>query len=233
MTNRFVWLRMRTEIQQWVKAYVSCQKAKVRRHTCSPPGSFPSSDEQFDHAHVDITEPLPVCEGQLYLLMCLSFLLLLLLYWHLLIHAEIYIYMLDSYRCNDNRRSDKDRCRINDAGRLLYKNILPLTLLQGFERVVQGLHVRGSWRPNINCNIYLPVNPTVMTVTLCLVLLMLGSTPSGFPRTPSVGCGFPYHIWSLAVWNPPGNCFLDSKSTELNNNSTPTRSPTGSLKLNV
>ena len=26
----------------------------------------------------------------------------------------------------------------------------PLTLLQGFERVVQGLHVRGCWRPNIN-----------------------------------------------------------------------------------
>ena len=26
---------------------------------------------------------------------------------------------------------------------------LPLTLLQGFEKVVQGLHVRGSWRPNI------------------------------------------------------------------------------------
>ena len=27
---------------------------------------------------------------------------------------------------------------------------LLLTLLQGFERVVQGLHVRGCWRPNIN-----------------------------------------------------------------------------------
>ena len=29
----------------------------------------------------------------------------------------------------------------------------------------------------------------------------------GFPRTPSVGCGFPYHIWSLEVfwqllWHP-------------------------------
>ena len=32
-----------------------------------------------------------------------------------------------------------------------FNNIfLPLTLLQGFERVVQGLHVRGYWRPNIN-----------------------------------------------------------------------------------
>ena len=55
----------------------------------------------------------------------------------------------------------------------------------------------------------------------------------GFPRAPSVRCGFPYHIWSLAVWNSTGNYFLDSKSTELNNNSMPTRSPTGSLKSNV
>ena len=67
-----------------------------------------------------------------------------------------------------------------------------------------------------------------------LVLLKLGSTPSGISEPPpSVGCGFPYHIWSLAVWNSTGNCFLDSNSTELNNNSTPTRSPTGSLKSNV
>ena len=38
-----------------------------------------------------------------------------------------------------------------------FNNILPLTLLQGFERVVQGLHVRGSWRSNINCNILTPL----------------------------------------------------------------------------
>ena len=31
------------------------------------------------------------------------------LYRHLLIHAEIYIYMLDTYRRNDNRRSNKRR----------------------------------------------------------------------------------------------------------------------------
>ena len=84
----------------------------------------------------------------------------------------------------------------------------------------------------------------------------------GFPRSPSVGCGLPYHIWSLLsgillttasgvsevplgrVWppllhlvsNPLGVCWQllwDPNSTELNNNSTPTRSPTGSLKSNV
>ena len=30
-------------------------------------------------------------------------------------------------------------------------------------------------------------------------------TPSGFPRAPSVVCGFPYHISSPTVWNSTGN----------------------------
>ena len=50
---------------------------------------------------------------------------------------------------------------ITDAGRKtqdnFFNNILPLALLQGFERVVQGLHVRGSWRPNKNCNFLTPL----------------------------------------------------------------------------
>ena len=111
------------------------------------------------------------------------------------------------------------------------KIYLPITLLQGFERVFQGLHVRGSWGPNINCNILTPLLWPPRCVFL--VLLMLGSTPSGFPRAPSVGCGLPYHNSSPTVWNSTGNSFLDSNSTELNNNSTPTRSSTGSLKSNV
>ena len=69
-----------------------------------------------------------------------------------------------------------------------------------------------------------------------LVLLMLGSTPSGlsegplglvwpslphlvsnplgvcwqllwgFPRSPSIGCGLPYHISFLTLWESAGNC---------------------------
>ena len=85
-----------------------------------------------------------------------------------------------------------------------------------------------------------------------------GNCIGGFPSAPSVGCGLPYHIWSLlsrillatasGVFRVPprsGVAFLttsglyclefywqlhwDPNSTELNNNSTPTRSPTGSL----
>ena len=55
----------------------------------------------------------------------------------------------------------------------------------------------------------------------------------GFPRSPSVACGLPYHISSLTLWESAGNCFGTPNSTELNNNSKPTRSPIGSLKSNV
>ena len=191
----------------------------------------------------------------------------------------------------------------------------PLTLLQGFERVVEGLHVRGCWRPNVNfifwphcydrhvvsCSpdvgvhfigafrgppwsgvafpyhiwsllsgIILATASGVSEVPLgrvwpslqhlvssplgvCWQLLRGGSEcplgrvwPSlphlvstvwksagncirGVPRSPSVGCGLPYHISSLTLWESAGNCFGTPNSTELNNNSTPTRSPTGSL----
>lgn len=42
------------------------------RHTCAPPGSFPSLDERFAHVHVDITGLLPSCGGQTYLLTCVD-----------------------------------------------------------------------------------------------------------------------------------------------------------------
>ena len=39
-------------------------------------------------------------------------------------------------------------------------------------------------------------------------------TPSGFPRAPSVGCGFPYHTSTPTVWNSTGNsdCLLFNSS---------------------
>ena len=114
----------------------------------------------------------------------------------------------------------------------------PLTLLQGFERVVEGLHVRGCWRPNINF-IFWPHCYDRHVVSFFLLDAqseVLGSTPSGlfrgpprsgvafpttsglyclevcwqlhrgFPRSPSVGCGLPYHISSLTLWESAGNC---------------------------
>ena len=65
--------------------------------------------------------------------------------------------------------------------------------------------MRGCWRPNINF-IFWPHcydrHVVSFLFSWCWALLH-----RGFPRAPSVGCGFPYHIWSLAIWKSAGNCF--------------------------
>ena len=160
---------------------------------------------------------------------------------HLIMRFQVITVIMSSMHHNDtiiiktDARRKIDAVTKTDAWRKtqedFFNNILHLTLLQGFERVVQGLHVRGCWRPNINF-IFWPHCYDRHVVSF-LFSWCWGRLHRGFPRAPSVGCGFPYHIWSLAVWNSTGNCFGSSNSTELNNNSTPTRSPTGSLKSNV
>ena len=114
----------------------------------------------------------------------------------------------------------------------------PVTLLQGFERVVQGLHGRGCWRPNIHF-IFWPdcydrhvvsflfswfwgplhrgfrgplgrVWPSLPhLVSSCLEFCW--QLHRGFQRYPSVGCGLPYHISSLTLWESAGNCFWHPK----------------------
>ena len=130
------------------------------------------------------------------------------------------------------------------------KIFLPLTLFVRFEKFVWGFIVRGSWRPNITA-IFWPhcydrhvvsflfswcsnggLGPTAGCWLSLLHLMSIFSgpqTPSGFPRAPLVGCGFPYHTSTSTVWNSPGNYSGSSNSTELYNRSTPTRS----LKSNV
>ena len=107
----------------------------------------------------------------------------------------------------------------------------PLTLLQGFERVVQGLHVRECWRPNMNF-IFWPncydrhivsfLFSWCSTGGLGLTLSGVSESPLGrvWPSLPHVVSSCLWVCWQL-LWDP--------NSTELNNNSTPKRSPTGSL----
>ena len=149
-----------------------------------------------------------------------------------------------------------------------------------------GVHSIGAFRGPPRLGVAFPTTSGLYCLELYWQL------HRGFPRSPSVGCGLPYHIWSLLsgiilatasgvsevplgrVWpslphlvsNPLGVCWQllwgfsevplgwvwpslphlvsnplgvrwqllwDPNSTELNNNSTPTRSPTGSLKSNV
>ena len=156
----------------------------------------------------------------------------LLLYCHLLIHAEIYIYMLDTYR----RRKTS-----------LTKYMYHSLYCKGSSRVTQVLCVRGSWRPNINCNILTPklmavnivsfsfsraAQPEAQRLNLlgagflyCILSASSLDPNSSGPQAPSAWCGFPYHTSSPTLWNSASS----SNSTELYNGSTPTRS----LKSNV
>ena len=111
-----------------------------------------------------------------------------------------------------------------------FNNILPLTL---FVRVRKG-----CWR--ITCERMLEtehklhiLTPLLWPSRCVLFSWCWGPLHGGFPRAPSVGCGLPLPHLVSTVWNYTGNCFCTPNSTELNNNSTPTRSPTGSSKSDV
>ena len=52
-------------------------------------------------------------------------------------------------KTHDDKVARTNDARKEDAGRLLYKIFYLSSLFVSFERVVQSLHVRGSWRPNI------------------------------------------------------------------------------------
>ena len=135
-----------------------------------------------------------------------------------------------------------DASRTTQEGRRIKASLekhSPLTLLQGFERVVQGFACERVLVTEHKLHILTPL----LWPSRCVFLVLLDAQPEvlgvywqlhrGFLRSPSVGCGLPYHISSLTIWESAGNCFGTPNSIELNNNSTPTRSPTGSLKSNV
>ena len=115
----------------------------------------------------------------------------------------------------------------NDERRLLQKNMYLSFYRKGSKRVTQGFTVRGSWRPNKDCNILTPTLMAVSVVSFSFsraaqpearglsFLLSAGflyhilsptglQTPSGVPRAPSAGCSFPYHISTLSRLN--SNC---------------------------
>ena len=166
------------------------------------------------------------------------------LYCHLLIYAEIYIYVLDTYRRNEQHMQED-----------FFNKNLPLTLLQGFEKGYSRFACERELEIEHNCNI---LTPNLWPLTLCLFFFyMLNRRPwdplcwvlafftasyqhllwtpiqSGLPRAPSARCGFSYHPSSLSVSNSTGTpTVLPSVLTELYNSSTPTWSPSRSLKSN-
>ncbi len=63
---------MNSDIREWTKACLECQRSKVHRHTKSAPATFATPDARFDHVHVDIVGPFPPSHGFTYLLTCVD-----------------------------------------------------------------------------------------------------------------------------------------------------------------
>ena len=118
----------------------------------------------------------------------------------------------------------------DNAGRLLYKYIY----LSLYCKVRKGCS-RFACERVLETEHKLHILTPLLWPSRCvfLVLLMLGSTPSGLSEGPlgRVWLSLP-HLVSNSLefyWQLLGT----PNSTQLYNNSTPTRSPTGSLKSNV
>ena len=140
-----------------------------------------------------------------------------------------------------------------DERRFLYKYIYLSLYSKGSKRVTQGLHVRGSWRPNI-IEIFWPQSYGRQR---CVFLVLQGCSTGG-PGPILLGDDFLYCIYQQLLWSPNSigvpqgplgrvwfslphlvsnwlqlnwhsNSTDSSNSTELYNRSTPTRS----LKSNV
>lgn len=63
ITAKYFWPSMNKNINLWTKTCISCQKAKITRHTHSPHGSINPPTGRFEHIHIDLVGPLPQSNG--------------------------------------------------------------------------------------------------------------------------------------------------------------------------
>ena len=68
VSSKFVWHGLRKDIMKWSSQCLQCQRAKVQRHVRTPVQQLPVPKARFDHVHIDLVGPLPVCQGYRYLL---------------------------------------------------------------------------------------------------------------------------------------------------------------------
>ena len=68
VTDRYFWPAMNTDVREWTRACHQCQLNKINRHTKTPIGKFVPPNKRFQHVHIDIVGPLPLCREQKYVL---------------------------------------------------------------------------------------------------------------------------------------------------------------------
>lgn len=59
---------MDKEIRSWSRSCLPCQSAKIHRHNKFLPEKSPTPDHRFEHIHIDLIGPLPVCLNNRYCL---------------------------------------------------------------------------------------------------------------------------------------------------------------------
>ena len=69
ITTRYMWPGINSDVRQWARTCLQCQRSKVHRHTISPLVSFTLPDARFDKIHIDLVGPLPHSH---YLLTCID-----------------------------------------------------------------------------------------------------------------------------------------------------------------
>lgn len=65
--QRYFWPNMRKQVLDWARKCQECQLSKVARHAKNIPNPFAPPEARFDHVHMDLVGPLPLCKGQKYI----------------------------------------------------------------------------------------------------------------------------------------------------------------------
>lgn len=66
LTDNVIWPSIKKDVRIMARNCVSCQKAKVTKHTKSPLGNFNLVSQRFNNVHLDIIGPLPISENNRY-----------------------------------------------------------------------------------------------------------------------------------------------------------------------
>jgi transposase InsO family protein len=59
IASRFVWPRLASQVAEWCRDCVPCQRAKVSAQPSSPPQAITNPLQRFSHIHIDLVGPLP------------------------------------------------------------------------------------------------------------------------------------------------------------------------------
>ena len=144
------------------------------------------------------------------------------------IYCYIVIYIIIQHH---NDTTSKTDAWINDAGRKTQEDFFRKILTSHFIARVQKGCSRFACERVLETEHKLHILTPLLWPSRCVFLVLLDVQPEVLSSLGRVWPSLPHLV--STVWKSTGNCFGTPNSTELNNNSTPTRSPTGSLKSDV